>query len=295
MYKIPLTTDNGYVDFRYYGTRDMICHKGAQSDKYTLKVKAGSTITGTFTPWPEGHHGPIIDSLSKCDGDCREADLTNQKFDVITRSGLLYPRPGVPEGTYLNDVDTGYYALDDFRDKGSIVRFTVPKCLKPGNYIWRHEMIALHVAMVEAVGQGAQHYPYCINIEVSGDGTQELVGGSSPMNWYNKSDPGITLNIYHNPLKYIIPGPDVSFTCGVNDQPTTPVDNTTPTITATTLAAADSTTLAAADTTTLAAADTATSTTLVAADTTTLAAITNTPDSVSTDSKCNHLLTQNTS
>lgn len=246
MYKVPTITDNGFVDFNYYGTRDMICHKGAQSDKYTLKVKAGSTITGTFTEWPESHHGPIIDSLSKCDGECKDADLTKQKFDVVSRAGLLRPRAGVPDGTFISDTAAGYWALDEFRESGSIVKFTVPKCLKPGNYIWRHEMIALHSAMVEAKSKGAQHYPYCINIEVTGDGTQELVGGSSPMNWYSRTDPGITINIFRNPTTYIIPGPDVSFTCGVNDQPTTPDDTTLPSATATTLDASSTTTLAAA-------------------------------------------------
>lgn len=250
MYKIPATTDNGFVDFRYYGTRDMICHKGAQSDKYTLKVKAGSTITGTFSTWPESHHGPIINSLSKCDGDCREADLTKQKFDVVSHAGLIHPRPGVPDGTFISNEAAGYWALDEFRERGHIIKFTIPKCLKPGNYIWRYEMIALHSAMVEAQDKGAQHYPYCTNIEVSGDGTQELVGGSSPTNWYNRADPGITINIFRNPTKYIIPGPDISFTCGVNDQTTTPADDTPlPTTTATTLAAASTTTLAAATTT----------------------------------------------
>lgn len=255
MYKVPTTTDNGFVDFRYYGTRDMICHKGAQSDKYTLKVKAGSTITGTFTSWPESHHGAIIDSLSKCDGECKDADLTKQKFDVVSRAGLLRPRTDVPEGTFISNTAAGYWALDEFRENGNIVKFTVPKCLKPGNYIWRHEMIALHAAMIEAKSKGAQHYPYCINIEVTGDGTQELVGGSSPMNWYSRTDPGITINIYRNPTKYIIPGPDVSFTCGVNEQPTTPDDATSlPSATATTLVASSTTPLVTSSTTTLAAA-----------------------------------------
>lgn len=259
MYKVPTTTDNGFVDFRYYGTRDMICHKGAQSDKYTLKVKAGSTITATFTKWPESHHGPIIDSLSKCDGECKDADLTKQMFDVVSRSGLLRPIEGVPEGKSVSSTTAGYWALDEFRENDSIIKFTVPKCLKPGNYIWRHEMIALHSAMVEAKSAGAQHYPYCINIEVTGDGTQELVGGSSPMNWYSRTDPGITINIYRNPYKYIIPGPDVSFTCGVDEQPTSPGNTIPP--------------------------PTRSATTLAAASITTLADATNTPDLGATDSK----------
>lgn len=241
MYKIPSVTDNGYVDHNNYGTRDMICHKGAQSDKYVLKVKAGSLITGTYTKWPESHHGPIIDSLAKCDGDCRESDLTKLKFDVISHKGLIHPRPGVPDGTFISDTAAGYWALDEFREAGSIIKFVVPKCLKAGNYIWRHEHIALHSAMPEAKSKGAQHYPYCTNLEIIGDGTEELVGGSSPMNWYSTDNPGITINVFRNPTKYIIPGPDVTPLCGANDQPSTRDDNTTPT-TRSTIPAATTTT-----------------------------------------------------
>ena len=241
MYKTPSVTDNGYVDHNNYGTRDMICHKGAQSDKYVLKVKAGSLITGTYTKWPESHHGPIIDSLAKCDGDCRESDLTKLKFDVISHKGLIRPRAGVPDGTFISDTAAGYWALDEFREAGNIIKFVVPKCLKPGNYVWRHEQIALHSAMPEAKTLGAQHYPYCTNLEIIGDGTEELVGGSSPMNWYRTEDPGITINIFRNPTKYTIPGPDVTPLCGANDQPSTPDDNTTPATTSTTPAAATAT------------------------------------------------------
>ena len=46
--------------------------------------------------------------------------------------------------------------------------FTMPTCVAAGQYLMRHELIALHSAYAE--GQ-AQFYLSCANIEVTGSGT----------------------------------------------------------------------------------------------------------------------------
>lgn len=88
------------------------------------------------------------------------------------------------------------------------VNYTIPSCLKPGNYLVRHEIIALHSAYNEG---GAQFYPGCHQLKVSGEGTKvpsELVSFPGA---YDSKDPGIVFSIY-NQLPYKIPGPSV-FTC----------------------------------------------------------------------------------
>jgi hypothetical protein len=88
------------------------------------------------------------------------------------------------------------------------VNYTIPSCLKPGYYLVRHEIIALHSAYNEG---GAQFYPGCHQLNVSGEGTKvpsELVSFPGA---YDSKDPGIVFSIY-NQLPYKIPGPSV-FTC----------------------------------------------------------------------------------
>lgn len=80
---------------------------------------------------------------------------------------------------------------------------TIPN-LAPGNYVLRHEIIALHAA-----GQtgGAQAYPQCINIQVSGSGTIKPSGGVPATSFYKATDPGITFNLFSKFTSYTVPGP----------------------------------------------------------------------------------------
>ena len=80
---------------------------------------------------------------------------------------------------------------------------TVPESLAAGKYVFRHEIIALHSAGQE---NGAQAYPQCLNIEVTGSGTDKPEGvvGTS---LYKADDAGIKFNVYGGDIKYEIPGP----------------------------------------------------------------------------------------
>lgn len=42
-----------------------------------------------WNTWPESHHGPVIDYLAKCSGDCSEADKESLSFAKIAASGVL--------------------------------------------------------------------------------------------------------------------------------------------------------------------------------------------------------------
>jgi hypothetical protein len=73
---------------------------------------------------------------------------------------------------------------------GFTVNTTLPTDIKPGQYILRHEIIALHLATTLG---GAEFYPACIQLNIGGNGTgvptsDDLVtfpGG------YSDNDPGI--------------------------------------------------------------------------------------------------------
>lgn len=83
---------------------------------------------------------------------------------------------------------------------------TIPN-LAPGNYVIRHEIIALHAA-----GQtnGAQAYPQCVNFKVEGSGTTTISGGVPATSFYKATDPGILFNLFTSYNGYTVPGPAVT-------------------------------------------------------------------------------------
>jgi cellulase len=105
--------------------------------------------------------------------------------------------PGGEEGL-------GYWITDELMHSNFTAAATLPKNLKPGNYVLRHEIIALHGARQE---NGAQAYPQCVNIEVGGSGQVAPVGGVTGIALYEATDPGIKFDIYARPTSYPLPGP----------------------------------------------------------------------------------------
>ena len=79
----------------------------------------------------------------------------------------------------------------------------VPSTLAPGNYVFRHEIIAMHGAGSQ---NGAQNYPQCFNIEITGSGTDNPEGVLAT-EFYTATDPGILFNPYTTLTSYDIPGP----------------------------------------------------------------------------------------
>jgi hypothetical protein len=91
---------------------------------------------------------------------------------------------------------------------GGIATYTIPKCLKPGYYLVRHEIIALHSAYSYP---GAQFYPGCHQVKVTGSGTKSATGLVSFPGAYKATDAGVTYDAY-KAQTYTVPGPKV-FTC----------------------------------------------------------------------------------
>jgi cellulase len=66
---------------------------------------------------------------------------------------------------------------------------TVPHSIAPGEYLIRHEILGLHVA---SKPMGAQFYPSCTQIRVSGSGTANPKGIALP-GAYKPDDKGVSL------------------------------------------------------------------------------------------------------
>jgi uncharacterized protein YodC (DUF2158 family) len=187
--------DNGFVDGTTYTTGDIICHKNGAPGKIVASVAAGGKIEiqwGTDA-WPESHHGPIIDYLAKCAGDdCTSVDKETLEFFKIDEAGLI-------DGSSA----PGKWATDELIAADGKWSVTIPESLAPGQYVLRHEIIALHSAGDE---NGAQNYPQCFNLEVTGSGTASPEGVLGTA-LYKPDDAGIKVGIYSPMDSYDIPGP----------------------------------------------------------------------------------------
>ncbi|KAI2629265.1 carbohydrate-binding module family 1 protein [Hypomontagnella submonticulosa] len=185
-------TDNGFVEPNSFGNADIICHKTSSPAGGHAQVKAGDSISITWNTWPESHKGPMIDYLAACNGDCETVNKESLEFFKIDEVGLID-----------DSAQNGFWGSDVLIQNNNTWLVQIPANIKAGNYVLRHETIALHSA-----GQvnGAQAYPQCFNLEITGDGT-DVPAGTLGTKLYNAQDPGIVVNIYTTGLSYTIPGP----------------------------------------------------------------------------------------
>lgn len=184
--------DLGFVDGSSYSDPDIICHKDAKNAGLSASVKAGGKIELQWTEWPESHHGPVITYLANCNGDCSSVDKTALEFFKIDEAGLIN-----------GDSPPGTWASDNLISNNNSYTVTVPSGIAAGNYVLRHEIIALHSA---GETNGAQNYPQCLNLKVTGGGSDSPTG-TVGTKLYTNTDPGIKISIYQSLGSYAIPGP----------------------------------------------------------------------------------------
>ncbi|KAM0263201.1 hypothetical protein ACHAQJ_001356 [Trichoderma viride] len=184
-------TDNGFVSPDAYQSPDIICHRNATNARGHASVKAGDSVLFQWVPVPWPHPGPVLNYLANCNGDCETVDKTTLEFFKIDGIGLI------------SGGNPGNWASDVLIANNNTWVVQIPEDLQTGNYVLRHEIIALHSA---GQADGAQNYPQCFNLAVTGTGSLQPTGVLGT-ELYQESDPGILINIYTSPLTYIIPGP----------------------------------------------------------------------------------------
>lgn len=150
-------------------------------------IEAGTNITAYYVPppCPQGFHqptanlypefedpldpmqcmgpeyswvhatGPLLAYMANCNGPCDQFDPEGKKvWFKIYESGLK-------EGGKIDVGSSLGWDQFQFANKGWSIR--IPKNLKPGNYLIRHEII-----MIELMPP--QFYPECAQLTVTGDG-----------------------------------------------------------------------------------------------------------------------------
>jgi cellulase len=184
----------------------IICAKGGSNANTSVPVTAGTDVRLRWwqvnVSWPSSHHGPIINYLAPCNGPCSKVDITTLKFVKISERGFV---------RQTNESE-GYWAADELITDDGSWNIRIPAQLAPGEYVLRHEIIALHVAFTGTgaySSSGAEFYPQCVSLKVEGSGTEEIVGGVDARTFYNGSEPSLRLNIHEgfDHSNFVIPGP----------------------------------------------------------------------------------------
>ncbi|KAI8319123.1 hypothetical protein GQ54DRAFT_299585 [Martensiomyces pterosporus] len=184
-------------------TADLTCgfNSLTTSASKSCPVAAGSTIT------VEWHH-----------------DNDQPSDDVIAQSHwgpcIAYMAPlasGGKGNAWFKVFEDGYNAstktwcTDRIRDSHGKLDIKLPADIKAGDYLLRTEVIALHEADTDYTtnsARGAQYYPNCAQVSVSGNG-QAVPQGYPIPGIYKTNSPGILFNLYASFSSYPIPGPPV--------------------------------------------------------------------------------------
>jgi hypothetical protein len=194
------------------------CGQDAQPASLVANANPGDLLTfdwrgGDLSPWPH-NTGPLMNYLTSCGNTtCDQYDPQDSEWFKIEEIGRQ---------------SNGSWVQQELMN-GFTVNTTLPTDITPGQYILRHEIIALHLAT--SLG-GAEFYPACIQLNIGGNGTgvptsDDLVtfpGG------YSDNDPGIfDPNVFDTSAPYTFPGPPVA-QLGVasNSSDQSPSDSGTP-------------------------------------------------------------------
>ncbi|CAN8104166.1 unnamed protein product [Discula destructiva] len=162
-------------------------------------VTAGSDVTLHWTLWPSTHWGALITYMARCPDTGCDAWMPESSavWFKIAESGMT---------KYVSGGDTNEWAVDSLTVDGNAgYTYTVPSCLADGYYLVRHEILAVFVANTYP---GAQVYPGCHQLQVTGGGSTTPTDLVAFPGAYTPEDAGITWDSSSS-TTYPIPGPAV--------------------------------------------------------------------------------------
>ncbi|TFK36720.1 cellulose-growth-specific protein [Crucibulum laeve] len=168
----------------------------ASAGQLSATVAAGTAITAKWSQWTHAE-GPVTVYMAKCSGSCSSNSSNSLKWFKIAETGLISGTLG--KGSWGNGeiMKTLSYTTN------------IPASLAAGEYLIRHELLALHQANTP------QFYPECAQLIVTGGGGKTPSGSYlvSLPGAFSMSDPGVNVNIYAADAQtittYKVPGPAV--------------------------------------------------------------------------------------
>ncbi|KAJ8453893.1 hypothetical protein ONZ51_g13343 [Trametes cubensis] len=196
---IRLVSDIGPV--KGTSNPDMFCGLDAQLAELVVPANPGSSVAfqwsgGDHQKWPH-NTGPLMTCMAKCEGTtCDKFNSTNAQWFKIDQAGK-------------DPKDSSQWLQQDIMN-GDSYTVTLPQDLPPGDYLIRHEIIALHLAVTMG---GAEFYPSCTQVRVGGSGTGTPANTVTFPGAYHDDDddPGIfDPTVFDVGSKYVFPGPPIS-------------------------------------------------------------------------------------
>jgi len=168
---------------------DMACRFAPVQPPALMAVaRAGSNITYSWGAYYQSHKGPVVTYMGR---------LAQPQQDPTTVDFFK-----IHENAY--DTKTHLFGSEVMYNQNMTWTVQIPSNIKPGDYIVRHELIALHYALKE---MGPEFYISCLNVKVLGDGTAEPKDTGRFPGAYKPDDPYLKFNLHNHENKYIPPGP----------------------------------------------------------------------------------------
>jgi len=211
--------------YKQPGGPGITCGLNAQNAAMVVPATAGTNLDLTWVAhpnqkWPH-EMGPLITYMAKV-----PAGQTADKFNAA-------------QGNFFKIQQTGQegkgWAVAKLMKLGTKYTVALPKGLENGDYIMRHEIIALHLANQKG---GAEFYSSCFQLRVTG-GTGTIKPSGAELakfpGAYTATNPGIfTPKVFDSGFKYQFPGPKVVSSGGSGGvaapaAPAAPSNSTTPT------------------------------------------------------------------
>jgi hypothetical protein len=156
---------------------NMRCN-GGTSAQLSATIKAGENITAIWKQWTH-QQGPVMVWMYDCGADFKSCAGDKASWFKIDQMGMW--------GSVMNSNNWATAMVYKNLKWSS----KIPANLKPGNYLIRHELLALHQANTP------QFYAECAQLVVEGNGTAappasflKKIPGYAP-----QADPGVTVSI----------------------------------------------------------------------------------------------------
>ncbi|KAN0134706.1 Glycosyl hydrolase family 61 domain containing protein [Lactarius tabidus] len=187
---------------------DINCGLSAQLASLVVPANPGSSME-FYWGNPSGGHwphvtGPLMTYMASCDTS------TCDKFNGSTAKWFKIDEIG-------KESDGNTWYQQDVAN-GNPVTLTLPTQVEPGDYLVRHEIITLQLAVSPG---GAEFYPSCTQIRIGGSQSGTPNQTVSFPGAYSDTDPGILdPNVYNPGSPYVFPGPPVSNLASTSDMST---------------------------------------------------------------------------
>jgi len=197
-FEASMRNDGGTAGVQDVTSKSMACNLNPKTPEVLATVRAGSNMEFIWTKWVPSHQGPMITYMAPYTGDISKVDVNKLEFFKSHEGGLY---------------SDGKWATDRMIAANGSWSTTIPHDIKPGTYVVRHELIALHFATSHSnywyIPGGAvapQIFLSCYNVNVIGNGTATPKGVIFP-GAYQPADPGLKFDVFVNNKNYPIPGP----------------------------------------------------------------------------------------